>query len=113
MATTVAESAEVERTFGERVTDACRRAAHLSHEAHLFRSVAEDAIEDGVHAAQRAMKVARRRVADFGEGLENVKDEATIQVKRHPLGAVAAAFGVGMGLGVVVTWAKHHAARAG
>jgi ElaB/YqjD/DUF883 family membrane-anchored ribosome-binding protein len=112
MATAVVESAEVERTLSDRVTDACRRAAHLSHEASLFKSAAEDAIEDGVYAARRAMKVARRRVADFGEKFDSVKVEAAYRVKRHPFGTVAAAFGVGMTLGVAVAWMKHRSAHA-
>jgi hypothetical protein len=102
MATATVETPEVKErpTVGDFVVDARRQAAHISHEARLLKSVAEDAIEDGVHAAKRAMKSVQRRVEDLGD----LKDEAIHRVKRQPLEAMAAVFGVGLALGVAVGW---------
>jgi ElaB/YqjD/DUF883 family membrane-anchored ribosome-binding protein len=95
------QTAEVdEPTVRDRVVDACRSAAHLSHEARFLKSVAEDAVEDGVHAAKRAMKSVRRRV----EALGDFKDEAVHQVRRQPFVAVAAAAGAGVLFGMAVGW---------
>ena len=44
----------------DRVVDACRQTAHLSHEARLLKSLATDAVEDGVHAAKRAITSVKR-----------------------------------------------------
>ena len=84
------ETPEVDQkqTVGDRlVDDACRQAAHISHEARLLKSVAEDAIEDGVHAAKRAIKSVQRRAEELGD----LKDEAIHRVKRQPLKAVGLA----------------------
>jgi hypothetical protein len=35
-------------SFTDRAIDACRQAAHLSHEAQLLKSLAADAVDDGV-----------------------------------------------------------------
>jgi ElaB/YqjD/DUF883 family membrane-anchored ribosome-binding protein len=84
---------------GDRVVDAYRHASHLSHQAKLLKSVAEDAIEDSVHAARRAMKTATRRAE---EGFGDLKDEAVHRVKRQPLMAVGLAAGVGLMLGMAL-----------
>ena len=81
----------------DRVVDGCREAAHLSHEAKLLKSLAKDTIEEAVHA----VKVGFRRNA---RRLEDLKDDATTQVRRRPLAALGAAFGVGVGLGAVAVW---------
>lgn len=80
--------------------DAVRRAAHLSHEARLFKSLAEDALEDGVHRTKRLMKGARRRA----EQLRDVRDAAVYCVKRQPLQAVGASFGAGVAVGLAAAW---------
>ena len=87
-------------TAHDRAIDAARKVAHLSHEAQLLKSLAADAIEDGVHAAKRAIKSVERRV----EGLGDRTDEVAYRVKRHPLTAVALAAGVGVVLGAAVGW---------
>jgi ElaB/YqjD/DUF883 family membrane-anchored ribosome-binding protein len=76
-----------------------------------LKSKAEEAIEDGVYAARRAVQTGRRefermgrRVEDLKENLEDLKDETVHQVKRHPLAAVGAAAGIGMVLGMAVGW---------
>jgi ElaB/YqjD/DUF883 family membrane-anchored ribosome-binding protein len=80
-----------------RVVDACRQTAHLSHEARLLKSLATDAVEDGVHAAKRAIK---RSVVE----LEDLQDEAVHRVRRQPLRAVGIAVGVGLVVGLAVGW---------
>lgn len=101
MASATVEAPEVEKpTVGDRVVDACRQATHISHEARLLKSVAEDAIEDGVHAAKRAMMSVKRRVEEVGD----LKDEAVHRVKREPLKAVGIAVGVGLVFGMALGW---------
>lgn len=80
-------------TVRERAEDAIRHAAHLSHEAHLLKSLAEDAVEDGIHSLKRSARKARNRAIDG-------RDEIVYRVKREPLIAVALAFGVGAALGL-------------
>jgi ElaB/YqjD/DUF883 family membrane-anchored ribosome-binding protein len=84
----------------DRVVDACRQTAHLSREARLVKSVATDAVEDGVHAAKRAITSVKRGV----EGLADLKDEAVHRVKRQPLRAVGIPLGVGLVVGLAVGW---------
>ena len=91
---------EEKPTVHDRITDAYRHAAHISHEAQLLKSVAQDAVEDGVHAAKRAIKSIGRRA----EALGDLKDEAVYRVKRRPFQAIGAAFGVGLVLGLAVAW---------
>jgi ElaB/YqjD/DUF883 family membrane-anchored ribosome-binding protein len=84
-----------------RIVDAARQVAHLSHETQLAGSVAEDAIENGVHAAKRAaVKSVRRRV----ERLEDLKDEGIHYVKRQPLRAVTAVAAAGFAVGLATGW---------
>lgn len=64
--------------------------------ARLKNAVA-DALEDGVHAARRAMK----------HGLdmaEDMMDDAAHEVKRHPLEAVGTASILSFAAGVVAGW---------
>ena len=102
MAIATAETHEASQgpTVKDRIVDATRHATHLSHEARLLKSVAEDVIEDGVHAAKRAMKSVQRGV----ETLEDFRDEAAYRVKREPFKAVGIAAGIGLVLGVAVGW---------
>lgn len=86
--------------IGERFVSSCRQAASLSHDARALRTAAEDAIEDGVHVARRAIKSARRRVEDLGD----LRDEAIHRVKRQPVAAVGIAAGVGLAFGIALGW---------
>ena len=87
-------------SFGDRIVDAGRHAAHLSHKARLAKSLAEDAVEDGVYAAKRAAKSVRRGI----ERLEDVRDEGIHFVKRQPLKSIAIVAGVGFAAGLVAGW---------
>lgn len=84
----------------DRAIDAARQVAHVSHEVHLLKSVGEDAVEDGVHAATRAIKSVQHRVEELGD----LKDEAAYRVKRQPFKALGLAVGVGLVFGVAVAW---------
>ena len=83
-----------------RVVDACRQGASLSHEARFLKSLAVDAVEDGVHATRRAIASLKRRI----EELSDFKDEAVHRVKRQPLRAVGIALGSGLVLGLAAGW---------
>ncbi len=76
------------------------RRAHLAHEARAVKSLAEDALEDGIHAARRAVKSVRRGV----ERVEDLRDEGAHYVRRQPLTAVAAATALGLAVGLVAGW---------
>ncbi|MFI5178399.1 MAG: hypothetical protein ACHQO8_07550 [Vicinamibacterales bacterium] len=75
--------------------DALRHASHLSHEAQLLKSVAADAIEDGVHAVKRTAKTLQRDALDL-------RDDLTYRVKREPMKAMAIAFATGALAGLIV-----------
>ena len=105
MASVILETPDaLKRTISERVANGCRQAANLSHDARALRTAAEDAIENGVHAAKRAIKSARRRVEDIGD----LRDEAIHRVRRQPVAAVgiaaAAGFAFGIALGATGAW---------
>ena len=87
-------------TVIDRVVDAVGHGAHVSHEVRMVKSLAKDAIEDGVHAARRAVKSAQRGI----ERLEDIKDEGVHYVKRQPLKAIAMAAGIGLMVGVAAGW---------
>ena len=99
-ATMGAPIVETELSMRDRTVDAARQMAHVSHEARLLKSLAADAVEDGVHAAKRAIKSGQRRVEELGD----VKDEAASRVKRQPFTALAIAVGVGLVFGIGMAW---------
>ena len=106
-ATVETSEAPSHASIRDRVVDACRQAAHRSHEARLLKSLATDAAEDGVHTAKRAITSLKRRV----EELADFKDEAVHRVKRPPLRAVGIALGVGLVLGLAVGWTVRRPGR--
>lgn len=108
MGSTVEIAEAGQKALGELAEDARVRAADLSHEAQRLKVVAEDVIEDGVHAAKRALKSAKRRAEEIGD----LKDEAAHRVKRQPLRAVGVALCVGFAVGMVLGWVAHGAAEA-
>ncbi|HEV2117064.1 MAG TPA: hypothetical protein VGR48_13615 [Terriglobales bacterium] len=66
-------------------------------ETERLKTAVADALEDGVHAARRAMK----------HGLsvaEEIMDDAAHEVKRHPLQAVAASSILSFAGGLLVGW---------
>ena len=99
-ATVETSSVETELSIRERAIDAARQVAHVSHEAQFLKSLAADAVEDGVHAAKRAIKSVHRRV----EALGDLKDGAAHRVKRQPFEALGIAVGVGLVFGLAIAW---------
>jgi len=87
-------------TVTDRIVDAARHAAHVSHEVRLVKSLAHDALEDGARAAKRAVKSVQRGI----ERLEDIKDEGVHYVKRQPLKAIAIAAGTGLMVGMAAGW---------
>jgi hypothetical protein len=87
-------AANEETTLRGCAADTVRQAAHLAHEARLLKTLASDAVEDGVHAVTR---VITHRLHE----LEDLRDSAAYRIKRAPLVAVGLALGAGVLLGVV------------
>jgi len=92
-------------TVGDKATNVIREATHAAHKARLFTSLAADAVEDGVYAARRAARVAKR-------DLEDARDELVHQVKQKPFQALAIALVAGVGLGVLTAIAARGCKRA-
>jgi ElaB/YqjD/DUF883 family membrane-anchored ribosome-binding protein len=98
MATAVAATPENPTTaVRDTIVDAVGRAAHLAHEAGLLKTIASDAVEDGVHAARRAIKRGAHEVDDL-------RDAAASRVRKAPLLSIALAAGAGMLVGIVFGW---------
>jgi ElaB/YqjD/DUF883 family membrane-anchored ribosome-binding protein len=91
----------------DKAVDAVHHAAHASHEAHLLKTMAADAVEDGVYATKRAFKTARR----WTHAAVDVRDEAAYRIKREPFTFVGLALGVGIQLGLILGWVGRKAAR--
>jgi len=87
-------------TLRDRAMDAARHVAHTSHEARLLKSIAADSIEDGVHAAKRAMKSAARGL----EQLEDFRDETAHRIKQQPFRAIGIAAICGVLVGAGIGW---------
>ena len=94
------EAVEFARSTVDRVLDVCRQAAHTSHEARALKTIAQDAIEDGTHAARRALRTVKHRLEDLGD----LQEEAIHRVKRQPLRAVGIAAAAGVVVGLAVGW---------
>jgi hypothetical protein len=84
-------------TIRDRASDAVRQVAHVAHEARLLKTLATDAVEDGVHAAKRAIT---RGMHD----LDELRESAAHRVQRAPLLTVSLAVAGGILLGVALGW---------
>ena len=84
----------------DRVVDAAKRAAHLTHEAGMAKSIIQDAVEDKIYAAKRALKLARRRVEQF----QDYKEDAVRYVRRRPFTSMGIALASGLMIGVCIAW---------
>jgi ElaB/YqjD/DUF883 family membrane-anchored ribosome-binding protein len=92
-------------TVRERVVDAMGQAAQVAHDARLLKARASEAIEDGVHAAKRA-------VTRGAHEIEDLRDAAAYRVRRAPLGSIALAAGAGLFLGIVLGRLGRNRSRA-
>lgn len=90
MATTHADP----QTTQDRFVDVVGRAAHVAHEARVLKTMAADAVEDGVHAAKRAVTRGARDI-------EESRETAAYRIKKAPFLAVAIAAGAGLLIGAL------------
>ena len=81
-------------TTADCLADAAARAAHAAHEVRLLKTLAADAVEDGVHAARRAATRGAR-------GIEEFRETTAYRIKKSPFLAVALAAGAGLIVGAV------------
>lgn len=88
-------------TARDRVADVVGRAAHVAHEAKLLKTLAADAVEDGVYAAKRAITRGAHEI-------EDLREAAAYRVKKAPLASIAMAVGAGVLLGIVLgKWGRN------
>ncbi len=100
MGTNEATVAVAEPSLRARVADVGRRVVQVAQDAQALKSVASDALEDGLYTARRAVKTASRDLTD-------VRDEASYRIKKAPMKAVGVAFGAGLCVGIAaggVAW---------
>lgn len=90
MATVLADAL----TAHDRLADVVGRAAHVVHEARALKTMAADAVEDGVHAARRAVTRGAREI-------EDQRETVAYRIKKAPFLAVAIAAGAGLLVGAV------------
>jgi len=79
----------LERT-GEQIAETARKASRAT-------SAVADAFEDGVEAARRAAKQG-------GDAAEELMDDTTKRLQRHPIETVAATFTLGVAVGILIGW---------
>jgi ElaB/YqjD/DUF883 family membrane-anchored ribosome-binding protein len=91
----------------DKAVDAVRHVAHASHEARLLKTIAADAVDDGVYAAKRVIKTARR----WTRTIADLRDEAAFRIKREPFKFVGLALGMGIQLGLILGWVSRRATR--
>jgi ElaB/YqjD/DUF883 family membrane-anchored ribosome-binding protein len=78
-----------ERT-GEQIAETVRKASRAT-------SAVADAIEDGLGAARRVAKQG-------GDAAEELFDDTTKRLQRHPIETIVVTFGVGVAAGIAIGW---------
>jgi hypothetical protein len=95
------EEAKMKAGLAQKALHVGVKAGRLGYEAARMKAVATDAvsdtIEDGMHAAKRAVKRGRYAA-------EDLMDETIYQIKQHPLRCTGITLGVGFGLGAIAGW---------
>jgi ElaB/YqjD/DUF883 family membrane-anchored ribosome-binding protein len=81
-------------TARDRFVDVVGRAAHAAHEARVLKTMAADAVEDGIYAVRHA-------VARGGREVEEWRETTAFRIKKAPLLSVAFAAGAGLLIGVL------------
>jgi ElaB/YqjD/DUF883 family membrane-anchored ribosome-binding protein len=79
----------LERT-GELIAESAGKASRTT-------SAVADAIEDGIGKAKRAAREGRNAA-------EELLNDTTQHIKRHPVQAVVATFAVGLSAGILIGW---------
>ena len=75
---------------GEQIAETARTASRMT-------SAFAEAVEDGLGAARRVAKQA-------GDAAEELFDDTTKRLQRHPVETIVASLAVGICVGVVVGW---------
>jgi hypothetical protein len=75
---------------GDQIAETARAASRLSN------SMAE-AVEEGIGAAKRVAKQA-------GDAAEELFDDTTKRLQRHPVETVVGSIAVGLALGIILGW---------
>ena len=75
---------------GEHIAETARTASRMT-------STLADAVEEGMGAARRVVKQA-------GDAAEELFDDTTKRLQRHPVETVVSSLAVGICIGVVVGW---------
>ena len=75
---------------GEQIAETARTASRLT-------SAMADVVEEGLGAARRVVKQA-------GDAAEELFDETTKRLERHPVETVVGSLAVGIAIGIVVGW---------
>ena len=78
-----------ERT-GEQIAETARKASRAT-------SAVADAIEDGLGAARRVAKQG-------GDAAEELLDDTTKRLQRHPIETIVVTFAVGVTAGIAIGW---------
>ncbi|MFZ0914425.1 MAG: hypothetical protein WBQ76_08930 [Candidatus Korobacteraceae bacterium] len=78
-----------ERT-GEQIAETARKASRAT-------SAVADAIEDGLGAARRVAKQG-------GDAAEELFDDTTKRLQRHPIETIVVTFAVGVTAGIAIGW---------
>jgi ElaB/YqjD/DUF883 family membrane-anchored ribosome-binding protein len=107
MAATTVEDRPTAKHVEDRGADACCNTAKLTDEVRAIKSMAEEAIETGKQAADRALREARRRVDEFAD----LRDGAVEGMKRSPFRTAGVAFSAGVGLGLALWWLARRYSR--
>ncbi len=82
------------QTVAERAAD---HIAESAHQASRATSAVAEALEDGVGVVRRAAKRG-------GDAAEEILDDTTLRIQRHPVLTVATTFAVGFTAGALVGW---------
>ena len=104
MAATTVEDNPRTSAAADHGTEACCHTAKLRDEVRAITSMAEEAIDTGKKAADRALREARRRVDEFAD----LREGAVEEMKRQPIRTAGVAFGAGVGLGLALGWLVGH-----
>ena len=80
----------------DKISDVGSAAVQLEAGVGRVKQTVADAVEDRFKEASRAIKRGRRAA-------EGAIEDAQYQVKQHPLTTVGISFGIGLGLGVVIS----------
>jgi ElaB/YqjD/DUF883 family membrane-anchored ribosome-binding protein len=77
---------------GKHIADTVREASRVT-------AAAADAIEDGAGVAKRAVKQSR-------DAAQDLVNESSLRIQRHPLATVAATLAVGFAIGILAGLAR-------